>query len=250
MDVREQERYYDLGKEYWWLKGKYKIIDSFIKLFSKRFIKNSVNINILDYGCGPGNMLDYLSKYGMVYGIDYSEKAIEFCRLRGYLNTLAEKTLPIKFPNNHFDIITSIDVLEHIEDDSAVIAELFRLLKPGGLLFVTVPAFQILWGAHDEIYGHKRRYLKKYIVKKFELNNMIVIKSTYFEFIFFFPLLFARTIKKIILWKNNKKDDFYPVPSIINKFLTWMIFCEYYCIKYFNMPLGPTLLIVAQKKNE
>ncbi len=249
MNEKEQKRYYELGKHYWWLKGKYLLIDKFISLYLNKIKKNEIgNLKLLDFGCGPGNMLDYLIKYGNVYGVDSSLDAIEFCRYRKYKNISIISDLPLKFNNESFDIITAIDVLEHIEDDEKNITELYRLTKQNGLVFITVPAFMLLWGDHDELYFHKRRYLTSHIKNKLIKNNFKILKISYFESIYFIPLLLVGKVKKILRRKSSvKQDDFYKFPEFINKILTYTITWEYYLLKKINMPFGPSIIIVAQK---
>ena len=248
MDKKEQKRYYELGKNYWWLKGKYILVDKFISSFFKRKNKDINKLKLLDFGCGPGNMLDFLKKYGDVYGVDASFDAIEFCRNRNYKNTSIISDLPLKFNDESFDIITAIDVLEHIEDDERVIAEFYRLIKINGMIFITVPAFMLLWGDHDELYFHKRRYLTKNIQNKLIKYNFKILKISYFETIYFLPLLAVRKLKKFFKKNSSEKaDDFYKFPKFLNKILTYTITFEYYLLKKINMPFGPTILIVAEK---
>ncbi len=249
MEEKEQKRYYELGKNYWWLKGKYLLIDKFINCYYKKKNFSYKIVKLLDFGCGPGNMLDYLIKYGKVYGVDSSKDAINFCQTRNYENTSVIKDLPLEINDESFDIITAIDVLEHIDDDESYIKELYRLCKKGGLVFITVPAFMILWGDHDELYFHKRRYLIKDMRSKIIKNNFHILKISYFEFIYFLPLLLLRKIKNITRPSSMvRKDDFYNLPVIINNFLIHTISKEYAFLKYFNLPVGPSMIIIAEKR--
>src|SRR5262249_61487523 len=102
----------------------------------------------------PGNLLDVLSEHGETFGSDFSAEALRFCRGRGHLRLLRADFHQLPLKADSFDLVTSIDVLEHLEDDRRAITELHRVLRPGGVLVVSVPAFQFLWGDHDTLYGH------------------------------------------------------------------------------------------------
>ena len=113
---------------------------------------------ILDMGCGTGTMLGHLRRFGDAQGVDADEQAVGFCRSRGEerVQLLESETLP--FSDDSFDLVTALDVLEHIEDDRAALREIARVLRPGGTFLATVPAYGWMWGAQDEISHHFRRY--------------------------------------------------------------------------------------------
>src|SRR5947209_11502867 len=81
MEQEHQERYYQLGRNYWWLAGKYRIVRDVLDRLRGRLPEST---RILDLGCGPGNMLDLIEPFGRVYGSDYSADALRFCRGRGH----------------------------------------------------------------------------------------------------------------------------------------------------------------------
>src|SRR3954469_19456885 len=106
---------------------------------------------ILDAGCGTGTMLGYLARFGEAQGIDTDEEAVRFCHMRGITSVSRVDSLPLPFPDNTFDLITALDVIEHIEDDRAMLRELYRITAPGGIFLFSVPAYRFLWGPQDEI---------------------------------------------------------------------------------------------------
>src|SRR5882762_9723501 len=146
---------------HWWFVGRRKIIESFLKrlcpgLKSKEPARES--LNILDVGCGTGANLEMLSQFGNAEGVDVSVEALDFCRARGLQQVKqgAAETLP--YENDSFDLVTGLDVVEHLDDDVAGLKEMHRVLRPDGRAVLFVPAFMFLWGVQDDISNHRRRY--------------------------------------------------------------------------------------------
>ena len=113
-------------------------------------------------------MLDLLTEFGEVHAIDSSEDALSYCRERlGNRARLHQGTVPEGLPGGiSFDVVTAFDVIEHIKDGVAGLRGMKETLKPGGLLFCTVPAFKFLWSVHDDINHHFRRYTRSTLGKE------------------------------------------------------------------------------------
>src|SRR5262249_13575002 len=144
---------------------------------------HSVPPRILDYGCGTGLNLCWLSTLGTVYGLDTSERGVAFCTQRGlsqvaHWNGSLSNGPPCGQP---FDLITMLDVLEHIDDDVAILKQLGTWLKPEGILLVTVPAYEFLWSGEDYVSDHKRRYTKRRIAHVFRQTGYEIVKLSYFN---------------------------------------------------------------------
>jgi len=246
MEREHQQRYYDLGKTYWWLAGKYRIIED---VLAREFHPTRARPYVLDVGCGPGNMLDVLSAHGETFGSDFSADALLFCLGRGHQRVVRADfhSLPVKADS--FDLITCIDVLEHLENDRSAIAELQRILRPGGLLVVSVPAFQFLWGDHDTLYGHHRRYRTAELKERMERVGLDVQRLTYFEPLFLPPLWLYRSWKKLTVREGGleKRDDFIALFKPLNTLLAHVIAAERFPLRYFDFPFGVTILAIARK---
>ena len=116
------------------------------------------NLKILDYGCGTGNFLNALKNNGYcnLFGVEVSKNE-NFNK-----GSFREIQIKSSIPKDHkYDLILMMDVLEHIEDDCAIINILKSHLNPKGKLIISVPAYQFLWSKHDEDNMHYRRYCKK-----------------------------------------------------------------------------------------
>jgi len=243
MDNERQQRYFDLGQNYFWLRGKY----DFVRQYLVWYASLPEGARLLDLGCGPGNMFATLSEFGTVYGTDLSLEALRFGRSRGLRRLFIADPTAFPLGSPTFDLVVMIDVLEHISDDDAALRELYRILKPGAVAVITVPAFQFLWGAHDVIYGHFRRYTRPELVRQLDASGFEVITSTYFEMLFVLPMLAFRRLRS--LFKATRgNDDFVPVPPAVNAILRRVIRWEAHLVRRWKPPFGVSLIAVVRKR--
>ena len=239
--MKRQKRYYELGEDYWWFVGRYNIIFRYLNRLSK-----GSSQRIIDFGCGPGNLLMRLSKYGRIYGADISLSALYFCRSRKlYRIFQIEEKARVPIRDNSFDFVIALDVLEHIEDDYQALVEFYRICKKGGRVMLTVPSYPFLWGDHDELDGHKRRYRKYRLERIIKEVGFKIEKISYIYILLFIPLYFLRKTKKLL---RIKKDDFIKISPSINKLLIWLNGLELRYLTKFNLPFGTSIFCIAKKR--
>lgn len=246
MENDEYKISYDLEESYWWFVGKQFLMRDNLK---KLAFNRGKNEKILDIGCGTGIVLKILEKFGTAVGMEISREAIHFLRKRGLkLIACSDANQSIPFKSDTFSTITCLDVLEHLDNDFSLLREAGRVCKPGGHIFLTVPAFNILWGVHDEALHHKRRYTLKQILKKIDPLDFIVIKASYYN-ICFFPLIFAcRKINRFLSRKKYAQSDFFlPLPQWFNNILILFYTVELKLLRSFRFPFGVSLLLILQK---
>jgi len=151
----------------------------------------------------------------------------------------------------------AFDVLEHIDDDEAVLKNVHGALKPGGTLFITVPADMRLWSAMDIYAEHKRRYSMKELRTKIEGNGFKVIKMSYFMTLLYPFILLSRKLSQGTnnindedMEKQFKKEVMSELqPNVIINSLFFLIFSlEVPLINSFTLPFGSSLLCVAVKE--
>ena len=251
MKHEEYERMYRFEDTYWWFVARRRLIAS---LLDARYPRDG-RLRLLDIGCGTGAMLDVLAPFGDVTGADFAPQALEFCRARGqeqgrrYPLTRADvRRLP--FAADTFDAVTAMDVIEHIDDDKAASAEIFRVLKPGGRLFVTVPAYQFLWSEHDEALYHYRRYTAPHLKDVFQRVGFHVPKISYTVSSLLPPIAAYRLISNLLPKRRadgEKKADLVPVSSRINDALLTLSEWETRLVGRVNLPCGVTVVCVAEK---
>ena len=243
MDARCQDQYHDLGPDYFWLAGKRKLA---LALLSRHLPPTDRTRRILDVGCGPGHDLDDLRALGTVVGLDASLPALQLCRARDPQSLVvcaAGGVAP--FPERTFDLLVLLDVLEHVDDDATCLSDCERLLRPGGRLLITVPAFRWLWGRHDTAYGHRRRYTVKELRTKLRAAGFTVERVTYVEWLFTLPMWVMRRIKALLPgWSS--RDDFVRVAPWLNRLLTTVITAELPWLTRGGPPWGVSIIGIAQ----
>ena len=142
-----------VDEHHWWYRGRRRIIRAELER-----LPLPRPARVLDAGCGSGRTLQELVRYGEVTGIELNEEAAELARSRGLGEVRVGRLEELPWPDQSFDLITCLDVIEHTPDDRPALAELHRVCRPGGWLLVTVPAYPALWSLHDEANHHYRRY--------------------------------------------------------------------------------------------
>lgn len=205
---------------------------------------NKKNNQILDAGCGTGANLIFLKQYGKVVGIDISKEAIKLCRSRG-LKTIQIGTInDLPFADNSFDLITCFDVLgQKGVDRKKAISEFFRVLKPKGLLFLRVAAYQFLYSFHDKVVHTERRYTKKDLLQIIKINNFSILKLSYINM-----LLFPLTVIRRIIFKNKSdhQSDVFAVSNWLNYLLLIPLLIESLLIRYLEFPFGLSLIALVK----
>lgn len=248
MQKAEYSIMYDLEQTHWWFLGKGYLIRGILERF---FPNPHEKVTSLDIGCGTGMILRNLKTFGMAYGLDSSWEAIQFLKRRAKAPILcadANRCLPFK--DNTFSIITCLDVLEHLENDRFLLEEIGRVCKKGGLIIITVPAFDFFWSPHDTALHHKRRYTKAGILDKIHALDLRVERISYFNLCLFIPILAVRKIRGLMAGSGNARSDFFiPIPKWVNKGLVFLYRTELRFLKYVNFPFGVSLLFILHKEN-
>ena len=246
MEPKVYLRHIENEGAHWWFKARRAIIYS--------IIKNNINfeskkINILDYGAGSGTNIGMLNKFGYVHVYEKDEKTSRFLKekFKKYENIKI-----IQKPNNNnnkefFDLILIADVIEHVEDDMAILQYLSELLNKNGQILITVPAFDFLFSNKDKVLRHYRRYNKKNI-KKIISKYFNIIKLSYYNFFLFIPLAIYIICSKI--FRVNFIDFVEKKPNIILNSILFQIFhSEKFLLNFLNFPFGLSLIVLAKKKN-
>jgi len=202
----------------------------------------------VDIGCGTGSNLRTLGSAGLykVVGLDRSFYALSIAKRKVKLPLINGdiNNMPIRL--NSVGLIIAFDVIEHVDDDLNAIRELYQVLRKGGILILTVPAFNLLWGIQDVVTGHKRRYSRKEILVKLRQGGFAILRSSYFNFFLFFPILMARRMIHLMGLKIESENE---VNFPLINFLFKAIFSlEVYVLKYLSFPFGVSILCIAKKK--
>jgi len=208
---------------------------------------------ILDVGCGAANMTHHLRHYGRVYGVDSNPRPLEVARRRG-LDAVLGSAEELPFGDGAFDLVALLDTIEHVPGEARVLSECRRVLRPGGKLLVTVPAFQFLWSHNDVINMHERRYTARGLRARLAENGFRALRVSYAHF-FTFPaaaalILLRRGRKEPELASPHFDDDAYqvemePAPPLVNRLLGGVGRVEAALLRQVSLPWGTSVIAMA-----
>lgn len=236
---------FKLEATHWWHVAKRRLI---IRLLNRYLEEDKTRLRHLDIGCGTGMMLWELSGCQLNIGVDLSSPALNHCQSRGLANVaVADLNHRLPFKSESFEIITMLDVLEHLDNDLFALQEIWRVLKPQGLFILTAPAHPSLWTYWDEILGHKRRYREADLKNSLQASGFKLLK---FSFFYLYLLPFAvifRIIKSFLPESFRKQSDFINLPKPLNQLLIQLAALETKVIEKRSLPAGLSLVCVLRK---
>jgi len=209
------------------------------------------DLRLLDCGCGTGhNLTSLLRPHGRAFGFDLTPGGLLHARKAGFPLARADMTR-IPFQSSQFDIVTSFDVLQYVQDDLGALREMTRVLKPGGGLVMTAAALHVLRGGHAGTWPERRRYTTGDIRRLAEGAGLKVRRLTYL-FASLFPAMVAvRALRRgeghSVAADPSADWEMQIPPAPINAVLTLMLSGEAALSRYVPMPAGSSVLIVATK---
>jgi SAM-dependent methyltransferase len=196
-------------------------------------------------------MLTHLAAYGKAQGVDIDEEAVGYCRERGLLDVRLGALEKLPFADASFDLVTALDVVEHLDDDLAALREIGRVLRPGGQLLMTVPAHRFLWGDQDEVNMHKRRYVAAEVRDRLTATGFQVQRVSYMNAFMFPPIAAIRWLRRLehrLRPRTAQQSDFrYPAPRPVNFLLALIFGAEAPIVRRVNLPIGVSILALARK---
>jgi len=252
-----EDLYYDLyikEQDYWWHVGKRAIVYGLLARFGKR--RKVEGRRALDIGCGTGLNLEHLARLAEPVGTDYYVEALQFCRQRGHKMLCKADAAELPFGDGDFDIITALDVVEHLDDDLAALCEMRRVLRRGGVAVISVPAYRALWTYWDDILGHRRRYTTTTLRAVVEKSGLKVLKVSYSNMLTLFPATAVRILKAFVQRASDSRhqpkepeSDFVPLPGWLNKVLIAYYQVEAKALRRVNLPFGLSVVCVARRED-
>lgn len=246
MERRFYAEYAQVEATHWWFRGRHAILQALLP----QILPPDDRPRILDVGCGTGHMLEFYEPYGEVLGLDIAAEALAFAREHGDPHLLRGSGDAIPLVRESFDLVSMLDIVEHVDDDAAVIAEGARCVRPGGALLVAVPAFQFLWGNQDTINHHKKRYRLRELTALVERAGLSIERATYCNTLLFPPIAAVRLLRRLVPAREATAvtSDFeMTTPGVTNDLLAALFALEAIPLRSWNLPFGVTALVVGRK---
>ena len=239
-------KFNEVEKFHWWWAGRQELV--------KDLLLPEGPQKILDIGCGTGETLTFMKKIfskSKLQGIDYLPEAVKYTRGRGH-SALRADALHLPFAAAAFDAVLLLDVIEHIKNDSGVIKEAKRVLKPGGVIILTAPALSFIWSAHDVGQGHERRYTRHLLLRLAAKNKMAVPFISYFNFLLSPVIIMIRLASRLPFLSrlgqyDSKLNYHLAYNKTVNSLLRFVFISEIKMLKLIRYPIGISIAVKMQK---
>jgi 2-polyprenyl-3-methyl-5-hydroxy-6-metoxy-1,4-benzoquinol methylase len=222
-----------LERGHWWYAGRRAVILAALQRYLGK------GARVLDFGCGAGGLTQAMAGRYRVLGVDTSKTAIEVAHRRGINAELISPDAPLP---GGFDGVCALDVLEHLDDDASAARALAASTRPGGFVFLTVPAYAWLWGSMDEVAGHRRRYRLRSLCALMEGAGMHRAHASYFN-----SLLFPALAAGRLLGLPRPGHEVDTPPRAVNALLGSVFSLEAPVVSRLPMPFGTSILYVGRR---
>src|SRR5262245_60378796 len=243
MDVATYATEAEAEATHWWFIGRR-------RLFAREIERSGLppTSRVLDVGTSTGANLRLLRDRGFqrIDGLDFSEEAIRFCREKGLGLVLKGDICQMPFGDESFDLVLATDIIEHVDDDLAALGEIVRVLRPGGKVLITVPAFPMLWGLQDRVAQHKRRYLRRQLVNRVVCAGFSIDACYYFNFLLFLPIWVGRRL--IDIFRLNLQSENQINSPLLNQMLSAIFATDTAMAPILRPPFGVSILVLARKQ--
>jgi SAM-dependent methyltransferase len=240
---------HDQEMVHWWFRGRRVLLRDLIERHLR--FRAGTALRLLDLGCGTGGNSATYTEFGSVVGVEPDASALRFAQARlraegpatglGYCRA-AGTSLPLA--RESFDAVIASDVLEHIADDRAAVAEIGRVLRPGGVFVFSVPAHPWLWSTHDDALWHQRRYRRAELKRLIAEGGLDLRWLTYWNAVLFPVVAMHRVFDRRPRDEPPASDATLPLASV-NRLLFGILRAEAAALRVVRLPFGVSLVGVA-----
>ncbi|MEZ5988526.1 MAG: class I SAM-dependent methyltransferase [Planctomycetota bacterium] len=251
MEVAAYRQFADLEEDHFWFRGRRAI---FFDLLD-RLLRGREDLDVLEIGCGAGGLLRRLARYGRVKGLELSPDLSRMARERSGQPTFCADAYEVPLPDASQDLVCLFDTIEHIPDEARALAEIRRVLRPGGLVFFSVPAYQFLYSNNDRVAHHCRRYTRRRLRRTCEAAGLEVRRLTYFNTLLFpliLPAVLAVKFKERLFGVRDpeRTNLSYRFPRLLNAGFARIMGGERYLLRCLSFPAGHSLIGVFARPAE
>lgn len=228
---------------HWWFAARRRILARVIERLAL-----PPQARLLEIGAGTGANLGMLARFGTLEAMEFDEGARAAAAALGVCPVEAGGLPgPVPFGDSRYDLVCLLDVLEHIAQDGAALARVRALLKPGGRLLVTAPAYRWLWSDHDTAHHHHRRYTAGGLGRLAQDAGLQVQRAGYFNTLLFPPIALARGLQA---WRGPRPEgasDAALPPPLLNRWLERVFAAERWWLPHAGFPFGVSVLAVLAR---
>jgi SAM-dependent methyltransferase len=242
------EQLAQLEREHWWFRGRRAV---YLGLIAE-LLGTSRPRRALDLGAGVGGFVEGLRELcDDVVAVDVDARGLADCRRRG-ARPLRAAGSALPFADGSFDLVCLFDVLEHLADDSAALVEVARVLRPGGLCFLSVPAWPLLFAENDRVAQHHRRYRRGALARQCARAGLVVERNTHTNALLF-PLI-APLVLAGKVWETwapggsrGRTNLSWSPPEFVNEFCYQAFAAELALSRHVDLPLGHSIALAARR---
>jgi SAM-dependent methyltransferase len=230
---------------HWWYTARREIVLAALRRSIRRDAAARPPLRLADIGCGPGGIVPWLGEFGTAFGVDPSAEAIAYARTTGV--DVRRGGLPDELDlagEDPLDAVLLLDVLEHVDEDELALRRIHSLLRPGGTLIMTVPAFPFLWSSHDVVNEHRRRYTRSGLRRKLSAAGFRIDELSYCNTVLF-PAVAAARLGRRLLPTRPARPDVGSVPEPFNRVLHHLFAAERHILSVVPLPFGVSLVAAA-----
>lgn len=250
MEPKAYRQFLELERTHWWFRGRRTVYLGLLE----HHLRGERPGRILDLGCGLGGFLEGLAGLGQrVFPSDISLESLVHCSQRGFRDGVRASGYTLPFADDSFDLVCMFDAIEHIPDDARAMGQVARVLRPGGRVFVSVPAYQFLYANNDRIAQHQRRYTRASLRRVFEGAGLAVERNTHAN-VLLFPLILPTVLGiKLVEALFPRKLDLehtnlsWTMPRPLHAALHAAFAAELPFSRRFDWPVGHSIAAIARK---
>ena len=231
----------DAEDHFWWFRARRRIIESLVKRLAL-----PPDATVADIDCGTGGNLAMSSRLHDAVGVEPSLLAADLARERDGIQIVNAPAEDTALDADSYDLVTMFDVLEHIDDETTVVAEVRRILKPRGHFLLMVPAFMFLWCGHDIALHHRRRYRRSELRRTLRDAGFDVQFLSYYNASLFPPVAAVRMLMRLTGGGKPVANGIQPRPGPINEALERLMASDRHLLGRVELPFGVSIVGLAR----